>query len=73
MPMVPPFAGVVLEHSALATGFLAAAIAVGGFLARARMLLWSESEADLQRETTVGGLQGFFFGVAIILIDVVVS
>jgi hypothetical protein len=73
MPTIPPFAGVVLEHSALATGFLAAAIAVGGFLARARMLLWSDSEVDLQRETTVGGLQGFFFGVAIILIDVVVS
>jgi ammonia channel protein AmtB len=68
-----PRAGVILEHSALATGFLAAAIAVGGFLARARALLGSDSEVDLQRETTVGGLQGFLFGVVLILIDVVVS
>jgi hypothetical protein len=38
------FAGVILEHSAIATGFLAAAIAVGGFIARAQALLGVVSE-----------------------------
>jgi len=72
MPTIP-FAGVVLEHSALATGFLAAAIAVGGFLGQARALFESDDEVDLLRETTLGGLQGLFVGLSIILLDTVVS
>jgi hypothetical protein len=72
MPTVP-FAGVVLEHSALATGFLAAAIAVGGFIARARAFLAAVPEAELQRSTTVGGICGLAFALILIVIDVIVG
>jgi hypothetical protein len=73
MATIPPFAGVVLEHSALATGFLAAAIAVGGFIARAQAILGVEPEAELQRSTTVGGLCGLSFALILIVIDVIVG
>lgn len=68
-----PLAGVVLERSALAAGFLAAAIAVGGFLTRAQTLLGSVSEEELQRTTTIGGLCGFSFGLILIVIDMIVG
>lgn len=59
----------ILERSALAVGFLAAMIAVGGFLARTQALLGSDFEPDLQLSAAIGGLQGFLFGLLIILID----
>lgn len=68
-----PLAGVILEQSALATGFLAAAIAVGGFLARTQSLIGSTSASELQRATTIGGLCGFSFGLILIVIDVIAS
>ena len=46
-------------------------IAVGGFLARAQALLGTESRADIQRPTVVGGLAGFWFGVLMILLDAI--
>jgi ammonia channel protein AmtB len=73
MAMATPFAGVVLGHSALATGFLAAAIAVGGFLGQAQALLKSDDEVDLLRETMVGGLHGLIIALSIVLFDAVVS
>ena len=44
-------------------------IAIGGFLARAQALLGTESQADIQRWTAVGGLSGLWFGTLIILLD----
>jgi hypothetical protein len=66
-----PLAGLILERSALATGFLAAAIAVGGFVTRAQAALRSPDEPELQRATVVGGLTGLCCGVLIIAIDAV--
>lgn len=66
-----PVAGLILERSALATGFLAAAIAVGGFLSRAQALMTGAGAEDLQRQATVGGLYGFLFGLMLILLDAV--
>lgn len=71
MTGILPLAGVILDRSALAAGFLAAMIAVGGFLARAQALLGTESRADIQRPTVVGGLAGFWFGVLMILLDAI--
>lgn len=69
VPRILPIAGVILDRSALAAGFLAAMIAIGGFLARAQALLGTESQADIQRWTAVGGLSGLWFGTLIILLD----
>jgi hypothetical protein len=66
-------AGVVLERTALATGFLAASIAVGGFLARAQALLKDNTSIDLQRRMTMGGLLGVYFGVIVIVVDAIVG
>jgi hypothetical protein len=66
-----PLAGVILERSALAAGFLAAMIAVGGFIARAQALLRGMSPEELQRPTTVGGMSGLCFGILVIVIDAV--
>jgi hypothetical protein len=55
--MIPPLAGLILERVALATGFLAAAIAVGG----------------LQRSAAIGGVCGLAFGLVIILLDAFLS
>jgi hypothetical protein len=66
-------AGIILERSALATGFVAAAIAVGGFLARSRALLSEASEMEVQRYTAIGGLAGFFLSMWLVLLDAMVS
>jgi hypothetical protein len=64
-------AGVILDRSAVAIGFLAAAIAVGGFIAHAQEALRSGSEADVQKATIVGGLWGFATGLVLIGIDAI--
>jgi len=69
MVIILPLGGVILERAALAAGFLAAAIAVGGFISRAQAILGPDSEPDLQRSTTIGGVQGLAFGLLIIVID----
>jgi hypothetical protein len=68
-----PLAGIILERSALATGFVAAAIAVGGFLARSRALLGETSEMEAQRHTAIGGLAGFLLSMWLVLLDALVS
>lgn len=73
MAKILPAAGLILERTALATGFLAAAIAVGGFLARSLDLLGPNSEADLQRSAAIGGICGFAFGFIVILLDAFLS
>jgi hypothetical protein len=66
-------AGIVLERTAAATGLLAAAIAVGGFVTGTRALISSEEPQNLQLSTAAGGVLGLFFGVAVIVIDAVTS
>jgi putative Mn2+ efflux pump MntP len=66
-------AGVVLQRAALATGFLAAAIAVGGFVVGTQALLNSDEPQNLQRSTAAGGVLGLLFGISIIFIDVITS
>jgi hypothetical protein len=67
------FAGVFLERTTLATGLLAAAIAVGGFLTGTWALIRSEEPRSLHRSTAAGGILGVFFGVWVILIDAITS
>jgi hypothetical protein len=67
------FAGVFLERTTLATGLLAAAIAVGGFLTGTWALISLEEPRNLQRSTAAGGVLGVFFGVWVILIDAITS
>lgn len=70
MANVLPLAGVILDRSALATGFMAAAIAVGGFVSGARAILGGAPEADAQRETAAGGLWGLLVSIWLALLDV---
>ena len=53
---------VVIQLAAL-TGFMAAAIAVGGFLAHAREAIAGQSEGRLRSLTAVGGLFGLGLAV----------
>lgn len=64
-------AGALLDRSAVALGLMAATIAVGGFVGRARELLRGGDEEAVQRGTVVGGLFGLAGAVMIIVIDVV--
>ncbi len=65
-------AGVILERAAITAGFLAAMIAVGGFLVRAQAVLREDTElADLRHPTILGGLLGLLFGVAVTVLDIV--
>jgi hypothetical protein len=50
--------GSIVEDGATATGFMAAAIAVGGFLGHAGPVLWRRGEAAIRFGTVVGGLGG---------------
>ncbi len=62
-------AGVILERAALTAGFLAATIAVGGFLGRARAIREIDEALELQRRTVAGGLIGLAFGIVIVVVD----
>jgi hypothetical protein len=68
-----PVAGVILERGALTAGFLAATIAVGGFLGRARAIREVDEAADLQSHTVAGGLIGLAFGIVVVVVDAVVG
>jgi hypothetical protein len=48
----------IVVQFAAATGFMAAAIAVGGFIAHARPAMAGESEETLRRRTAAGGVAG---------------
>lgn len=67
-----PIGGVILERAAITSGFLAAMIAVGGFLVRAQAILRATPEStDARRPTVVGGLLGLMFGIAVIVLDLI--
>jgi uncharacterized membrane protein len=54
----------IIAQFAAATGFMAAAIAVGDFVARARPAMVGESERKLRRLTAAGGA----FGLAVVVL-----
>lgn len=51
--------GSVIDDGAAVTGFMAAAIAVGGFLGHAWPVIRRQDEAAIRVATVVGGLCGF--------------
>jgi glycerol-3-phosphate acyltransferase PlsY len=61
--------GSIVDDGATATGFMAAAIAVGGFLGHAWPVLRGQDEAAVRVATVAGGLCGlaamFFLPLAI--------
>jgi len=67
-------AGVILERAAITAGFLAAVIAIGGFLGRALTVLRADPESeDLRPATIAGSLIGLAFGVGVVVVDAVVG
>jgi len=56
----------IVLQLATATGFLAAAIAVGGFVAHAGPAIAGREDSELRRRTAIGGLYGL--AVAVLLI-----
>jgi len=55
--------GSIIEEGATATGFMAAAIAVGGFLGHAGPVLWDRGEAAIRVGTVFGGLCGLAIAI----------
>lgn len=58
--------GSIIDDGATLTGFMAGAIAVGGFLGHARPVLQRRGEMDIKVGTVVGGLIGL---VAVVLMS----
>jgi hypothetical protein len=55
--------GSIIEDGATATGFMAAAIAVGGFLGHAGPVLWRRGEAAIRVGTVFGGPCGLAIAI----------
>lgn len=70
---MPLIAGALLEDAALAVGFLAAAIAVGGFAARAVVVLSGYDKDRQQLLTVLGGVYAGALAVWIIILDQLVT
>ncbi|HEY6550087.1 MAG TPA: hypothetical protein VIY71_02685 [Solirubrobacterales bacterium] len=66
-------AGAIVSQFATASGFIAATIAVSGFLAHAGPAIVGKDESELRRATAVGGLCGFVSTAVIIAISMVFS
>lgn len=64
-----PIAGALLEGSAVAVGFIAGAIAVGGFIGRAQAMLRCQREKRVEYATIVGGLHGLLIALLVIGFD----
>jgi len=56
----------IVVRCAAATGFMAAAIAVGGFIAHARPAIAGDSEEKLRRRTALGGVCGLTVAAVVI-------
>jgi hypothetical protein len=63
----------LLDQSATATGFIAAAIAVGGFLAQAVPTIVARDEKRLRRLTVAGGLWGIVGAVSVIVLSAIIG
>ncbi len=60
----------LLERSAVSVGLMAAAIAVGGFIARAYTVLRGDDEEAIRRATIVGGIIGLAMTIVTIILDI---
>lgn len=69
--MLLPIAGIVLDNANSVAGFMAAAIAVGGFLAHSQAVLGGASERELQRATAIGGVTTLLLGAGVFISDLV--
>ena len=56
----------IVIQFATATGFLAAAIAVGGFMAHVRPAITGAPDSILRRRTAIGGLGGLVWALLVI-------
>jgi uncharacterized protein involved in response to NO len=63
----------LLDQSATATGFMAAAIAVGGFLAQAVPTLAGRDGRRLRQLTVAGGLWGIVGAVSVIVLSAIID
>jgi hypothetical protein len=66
-------AGTILSQSVTLIGFVAAAIAVGGFLGHAGPVLAEWREEELRRAAVVGGLWGIGGAVFVIVLSAVIG
>jgi hypothetical protein len=60
--------GSLVSNAATTVGFMAASIAVGGFIAHAGPALTNQSDSKLRYATVVGGLAGL--GIAALIVSV---
>ncbi len=65
-------AGSIVSQFATVAGFVAAVIAVGGFIAHARPAITGKEESELRRATAIGGLCGLSLALMVIAVDGVV-
>jgi hypothetical protein len=63
----------LLDRSATAAGFVAAAIAVGGFLAHAVPILASWNEERIRKVTVFGGLWGVAGAAFVIVLSAILG
>jgi hypothetical protein len=64
--------GTILGQSVTLVGFMAGAIAVGGFLGHAGPVLAGWREEELRRATVVGGLWGIGGAIFVIVLSAIV-
>lgn len=72
-PLRSALVSALLSQIATIVGLMAGGIAVGGFLGHVRPSLNSESDAELRRTTTLGGLVGLAAVGLLIALSVVVG
>jgi len=63
----------ILDQSVTPIGFIATAIAVGGFLGHAGPALASWDEEELRRATVIGGLWGVAIAVCVIVLSAIIG
>jgi uncharacterized membrane protein len=61
--------GVIAGNAANVAGFIAAAIAVCGFLMQAPVALTGKKEQEVRAATVIGGLCGLFIACGVVLLE----
>lgn len=69
MAMVLPVAGVILDRSALAAGFIGATIGIVAFVSRGQAVFSRADEEEIKRATAVGGFFGLAMSLLVICVD----
>jgi hypothetical protein len=65
--------GPLVGELAAVVGFLAGAIAVGGFLAHAGPVLAGDPEDEIRQTTVFGGMAGLSLGLLVMLLSAIFS